>query len=110
MKRLMILIVLTLLSQTANAVLEGRHVHFGDTIELHFDNAQHNQVGHHSHDEDEHKHAEGESCLHHHCSAGHFGVIVKSPLISSGCEPKPHWRTLDYTGEIAPPLDRPPIA
>ncbi|USD36163.1 MULTISPECIES: hypothetical protein [Ferrimonas] len=104
MKRLVLLIVLTLLSQTANAVLEGRHVHLGDTIEFHFD------TGTHQHDADDHQHADGETCVHHHCHAGHLGITVASVTLP----PAPQSGHFHYLGRYPDPapsnLLRPPIA
>ncbi|SDJ82480.1 hypothetical protein SAMN04488540_11418 [Ferrimonas sediminum] len=104
MKRLVLLIVLTLLSQTANAVLEGRHVHLGDTIEFHFDTASH------EHNSDDHQHADGETCLHHHCHAGHLGITVGALALSPAVQSEQFCYLSRYPDPTLSNLLRPPIA
>ncbi|WP_417349902.1 hypothetical protein [Ferrimonas sp.] len=112
MKRLILLMVLTLLSQTANAVLEGRHVHIGadlQSIEFHFDTGSHHHDG--DHDEtQEHSHSDGETCLHHHCHAGHLAIAVTSATPDSGPQTQHYLYLRGYPDPRPNELLRPPIA
>ncbi|TKB48382.1 hypothetical protein FCL40_11745 [Ferrimonas sediminicola] len=112
MTRLVLLIVLTLLSQTANAVLEGRHLHIGgdlQSFELHFDTGGHGHDRHHD-DSQDHAHSEGETCLHHHCHAGHLAIVTGQFSPASDPQQQP-FHYLRHCPDAAPSERlRPPIA
>ncbi|BDY04497.1 hypothetical protein [Ferrimonas sp. YFM] len=112
MKRLVLLIVLTLLSQTASAVLEGSHVHIGadlQSIEIHFDSGNHHHDGHHD-ETQEHQHSDGETCLHHHCHAGHLAIAVTETAPATGRLTQHYVYLRGYPDPQPSELLRPPIA